>query len=302
MKKRLLTMLLAAVMTVSIAGCSNSGSSSDSSSSELTGWGDDGYTKEVKIDNVTLCLPEDAVESNGDNSSDNLTWYKTSFGKIALRKGDFYTGDWHSDLTAIVFADGAKSKEKILIGDEKALMYVEDFKSQPAYWLNFNSSEHCINIIILSNTSEENAKEEYEKFLKHISIDSSVPTVTTTTTETTPSARDEFNKKYGNLPTWKDVKYDPMSYIGKKFTITDATYELDDYYNYNYRDTEAKYFVFSADTTGSYSDRWYVYADRKEFDWLFKQLKERNLKGNIVVKAQFKDGTKNGLVTLVDTE
>jgi hypothetical protein len=296
MKKRLLSMLLAAVMTVSFVGCSGSGTSSDSSSSG------DNYTKEVKIDNVTLYLPEDAVESNEDNSSDNLTWYKTSFGKISLLKTDLYTGDWHSDLTANVFADGAKSKEKILIGDEKALMYVEDFKSQPAYWLNFNSSEHCINIIILSNTSEENAKEEYEKFLKHISIDSSVPTVTTTTTETTPSARDEFNKKYGNLPTWKDVKYDPMSYIGKKFTITDATYELDDYYNYNYRDTEAKYFVFSAETTGSYSDRWYVYADRKEFDWLFKQLKERNLKGNIVVKAQFKDGTKNGLVTLVDTE
>ena len=296
MKKRLLSMLLAAVMTVSIAGCSESRSSSESSE---TG---DGYTQEIKIDNVTLCLPEDAVESNGDNSSDNLTWYKTSFGKISLLKTDLYTGDWHSDLTANVFADGAKSKEKILIGDEKALMYVEDFKSQPAYWLNFNSSEHCINIIILSNTSEENAKEEYEKFLKHISIDSSVPTVTTTTTETTPSARDEFNKKYGDLPTWKDVKYDPMSYIGKKFTITDATYELDDYYNYNYRDTEAKYFVFSAEPTGSYSDRWYVYADRKEFDWLFKQLKERNLKGNIVVKAQFKEATKHGMATLVDTE
>ena len=302
MKKRLLTMLLAAVMTVSIAGCSNSGSSSDSSSSELTGWGDDNYTKEVKIDNVTLYLPDDAVESNEDNSNDDLTWYKTSFGKIRIAKGVILTDNWHSDTTIASWSEEAKSMEKIMIGDEKALICVLDFNSTPSYMVNFNSNEHRIGIVISSDKSEENAKEEYEKFIKHISIDSSAPKATTTTTETTPSARDEFNKKYGDLPTWKDVKYDPMSYIGKKFTITDATYELDDYYNYNYRDTEAKYFVFSAEPTGSYSDRWYVYADRKEFDWLFKQLKERNLKGNIVVKAQFKDGTKNGLVTLVDTE
>ncbi len=306
MKKRLLSLLLAAVMTVSIAGCSNSGSSSDSSSLELTGWGDDNYTKEVKIDNVTLYLPEDAVET--DESTDNKKLYDTSFGNIYLNSSTSAMDDWHS--TDIIehwknSSISAKNFKQIMIGNEKALSFECESgdENKPSISLSFNTcSAHSLSILIICNDSIQRANEEYEKLLKHISIDNSMPTQTTTTTATTPSANDEFNKKYGNLPTWKDVKYDPMSYIGKKFTITDATYELDDYYNYNYRDTEAKHFVFSAETTGSYSDRWYVYADRKEFDWLFKQLKERNLKGNIVVKAQFKDGTKNGLVTLVDTE
>ena len=267
---------------------------------------DDNYTKELKIDNVTICLPEDATVSDENSStSDKLTWYKTSFGKISVRQADVFTDDWHSEITVSFWTIDAKKTEKIMIGNEKALMYVRDYNSKPAYWLNFNSSKHCINIIVVSDTSEENAKEEYEEFLKHISIDSSAPkaTTTTTTTVTTPSAKDEFNEKYGKLPTWKDVKYDPLSYIGKNFTITDATYEIDDYYNYEYRDTEGKYFVFSATPPGTYiSDRLYIYADRTKFDWLFQALKEKRLKGSIVVKAEFKNATKRGMATLVDTQ
>ena len=276
MKKRLLTMLLAAVMTVSIAGCSNSGSSSDSSSSELTGWGDDGYTKEVKIDNVTLCIPEDATETN--DSTDDNKWYDTSFGMINLNSSQSSMDDWHSTDIIEYWKSStrtAKNFKQIMIGNEKALSFECESgdENKPSISLSFNTcGAHSLSILIICNDSIQRANEEYEKLLKHISIDSSMPTQTTTTTATTPSANDEFNKKYGDLPTWKDVKYDPMSYIGKKFTITDATYELDDYYNYNYRDTEAKYFVFSAETTGSYSDRWYVYADRQWDDKILKEI------------------------------
>lgn len=297
MKKKLLSLLLAAVMTVSIAGCSESRSSSESSE---TG---DGYTKEIKIDNVTLCIPQDSVETDHNNeSNDRITLYKTSFGKISVRRADLFTEDWHDNILISLWAGSAKRTEKLMIGNEKALMYVADYNSIPAYWLNFNSSGHCINIIISSDESEEKAKQEYEKFLSHISIDPSAPKGTTTTTTTT-SPKDDFNEKYGSLPTWKDVKYDPISYIGKNFIITDATYEIDDYYNYDYRGTEEKYFVFSAQPPGAYiSDRLYIYADRTKFDWLFKKLKEGRLKGNIVVKAEFKDSTKQGMATLVDTE
>lgn len=305
MKKKILAIILAAAMTISVAGCSESGSSpGNSDTAESTS--ENSYTKEITIDNVTLYLPEDATVSDENSSTgDNLTWYKTSFGKISVRKADVFTDDWHNEITTSFWSAGAKKTEKIMIGDEKALMYVEDYNSKPAYWLNFNSSKHCINIIVVSDTSEENAKEEYEEFLKHISIDSSAPkaTTTTTTTVSTPSAKDEFNEKYGKLPTWKDVKYDPLSYIGKNFTITDATYEIDDYYNYEYRDTEGKYFVFSATPPGTYiSDRLYIYADRTKFDWLFQALKEKRLKGSIVVKAEFKNATKRGMATLVDTQ
>ena len=88
MKKRLLSILLAAVMTVSIAGCSESRSSSESSE---TG---DGYTKEVKFDNVTIYLPEDATES--DDSTADCKWYDTSFGKIGIDISMSAKNDWHA--------------------------------------------------------------------------------------------------------------------------------------------------------------------------------------------------------------
>ena len=146
----------------------------------------------------------------------------------------------------------------------------------------------------ITTFSIDNARAQYNEFIKHVTINNKT---------TTPSAKDAFNEKYGKLPTWKDVKYDPISYIGKNFIITDATYEIDDYYNYDYRGTEEKYFVFSAQPPGAYiSDRLYIYADRTKFDWLFQALKEKRLKGSIVVKAEFKDSTKQGMATLVDTE
>ena len=306
MKKRFLSILLAAVMTVSIAGCSESRSSSESSE---TG---DGYTKEIKIDNVTLCIPEDATETN--DSTDDNKWYDTSFGMINLNSSQSSMDDWHSTDIIEYWKSStrtAKNFKQIMIGNEKALSFECESgeEKQPSVCLVFNTSgAHSLAILIRCKESIERANEEYEKLLKHVSIDSSMPTQTTTTTTTastttTPSAKDAFNEKYGNLPTWKDVKYDPIAYIGKKFTITDATYAIDDYYNFDYSGTEGKYFVFSAEPPGAYiSDRWYIYADRSKFDWLFKQLKEGRLRGNIVVKAEYKEATKHGMATLVDTE
>ena len=306
MKKRLLSILLAAVMTVSIAGCSESRSSSESSE---TG---DGYTKEVKFDNVTIYLPEDATET--DDSTADCKWYDTSFGKIGIDISMSAKNDWHAVDIIESWKKNTKTTKnfkQIMIDNEKALSFECESgdEKQPSVCIGFNTSgAHSLTILIRCKESMERANEEYEKLLKHITIDSSQPTQTTTTTTTastttTPSAKDAFNEKYGKLPTWKDVKYDPISYIGKNFIITDATYEIDDYYNFDYRDTEGKYFVFSAEPPGAYiSDRLYIYADRTKFDWLFKKLKEGRLKGNIVVKAEYKDSTKQGMATLVDTE
>lgn len=115
------------------------------------------------------------------------------------------------------------------------------------------------------------------------------------------SARDAFFRKYPNIPSYKDVKYDPYSYLRKNFIITGSA-ELDDYYNYEYYDLEQTYFCIAIEpVNGSYSDRWYIYAKRKDFPELFQALK--NGKGasiTLICQGQFTDATKNSLATLID--
>ena len=44
-----------------------------------------------------------------------------------------------------------------------------------------------------------------------------------------------FTDTYGELATYKDVKYDTYTYLGRRFLLT-GTAELSDYFNYDYRD------------------------------------------------------------------
>ena len=111
-----------------------------------------------------------------------------------------------------------------------------------------------------------------------------------------------IQRKYNNLPTWKDVKYDPPAkHIGKNFIINNAAFILDDYYGYDYSDTEDKYFcIYTSPEEGIY---WHIYADRTQFDWLLTALKKRDyLEGNIIVKAEYPESTKEGYVALVNLE
>lgn len=114
-----------------------------------------------------------------------------------------------------------------------------------------------------------------------------------------------YTEKYGKLATYKDVKYDPLSYLNKYFTVS-GTVELDDYYNYDYRDLESVYFcICITPTGGGYTDRWYIYCDRGKYKNLLESLKnnekfEITTKLTIVCKSGYPDSLKEEMANLVD--
>lgn len=110
-----------------------------------------------------------------------------------------------------------------------------------------------------------------------------------------------FLAQYPDAATHKDVRYDPYGYLGELFQVT-GTIGLDDYYNFDYWDMEWSLFCICMEPNGgSYSDRWYVYANRNTFQSLFETLKQGS-KSNVILicKCEFPNSTKNGLVKLVD--
>ena len=112
--------------------------------------------------------------------------------------------------------------------------------------------------------------------------------------------KEYINLKYPNAPTNKDVQFDKYGNIGKSFMIS-GTAELDDYYNWGYRDFEAAYFCIQiTPTDGSYSDRWYIYASRNEFSELFDKLKNGSKKVNLVARLTYPDTGINNMATLVE--
>ena len=252
------------------------------------------YTKKETIDNITFYVPDNSTKNDKGDT------YNYIEGLNMLKILQFDYKDTLSDDFRKLVEEDAKKDNITIVSCRKTdlgLLVGSEIKSDnlTGYFqvLYVTSNKHVVGFGLCSYKSMNDAVVMYKEFVKHIKIDKSQK----------PSAKDAFNDNYGKLPTWKDVKYDPIAYIGKKFTITDATYAIDDYYNFDYMDTEGKYFVFSAEPPGAYiSDRWYIYADRSKFDWLFKQLKEGRLRGNIVVKAEYKEATKHGMATLVDTE
>lgn len=119
--------------------------------------------------------------------------------------------------------------------------------------------------------------------------------------EVSANRKAAFLAQYPSAATHKDVRYDPYGYLGKLFQVT-GTIALDDYYNFDYRDMEWGLFCICMEPNGgSYSDTWYVYADRNTFQSLFETLKQGS-KSNVILicKSEFPNSTKNGLVKLVD--
>lgn len=109
-----------------------------------------------------------------------------------------------------------------------------------------------------------------------------------------------FTEKYGIRATYSDVKYDPISYLGDCFLLT-GTAKLDDYYNYDYRNSESYLFCICVTPLGgSYSDRWYIYAYRNSFDELFEELKKGPMNIAMVCRGYYLDSIKNEMADLVD--
>lgn len=113
--------------------------------------------------------------------------------------------------------------------------------------------------------------------------------------------KEVFLGQYTNLVTAKDVKYDVYNNIGKAFAL-EGSAELDDYFNYEYRDLDSIYFCIKITPRGgSYGDEWYVYANRVQFSSLLETLMDRDLDDvTVVCRAPYTNASKNGMATLVD--
>ncbi len=112
--------------------------------------------------------------------------------------------------------------------------------------------------------------------------------------------RIRFDKKYSDLPTAREVQYDKYGHIFKKFVITGMA-ELDDYYNWNYENYEFGYFCINIRPTGgSYSDSWYIYAEREKFKELYESLQSGSKNVTLVAELIYVDTGSNNMATLVD--
>lgn len=110
-----------------------------------------------------------------------------------------------------------------------------------------------------------------------------------------------FTSKYGDLPTYKDVKYDPASYLTKNFLLSGSA-ELDDYYNYDYRDLEFLYFcVCVTPHGGGFTDSWYIYCRRDKYENLLEKLKKGPISSiNMVCCGSYYNSLPNEMANLVD--
>ena len=110
-----------------------------------------------------------------------------------------------------------------------------------------------------------------------------------------------FQEEHGELVTYKDVKYDPSSHFNSYFLLTGSA-ELDDYYNYDYRDLESMYFcVCVTPTGGGFSDRWYIYCSRSEYDELFEELKKGSISNICMIcRGMYYDSLPHEMANLFD--
>lgn len=109
-----------------------------------------------------------------------------------------------------------------------------------------------------------------------------------------------FNKKYPDLPSAREVQYDKYGHIFDKFIIIGYA-ELDDYYNWGYENCEYAYFCIQiTPSAGSFSDRWYVYAERNKFADLYSSLQSGSKNVTLVAQMIFVDTGSNNMATLVD--
>ncbi len=111
-----------------------------------------------------------------------------------------------------------------------------------------------------------------------------------------------FLANYPDLVTAKDVRYDIYANLGKNFAL-EGTVKLDDYFNYEYRDLDSIYFCMHVTPAGgsAYTDQWYIYANRSEFEVLKNVLMEKTLSDvTLICRASYTNAGKNRMATLVD--
>ncbi len=303
-------------MTFSIAACSESTNNETdlsedvSSTSEITTENTesienkdvDAFNKKETICDVEYYVPDYANEIKTSHKSEYRSW-RTTLMSLSAREIKSTNISVHNDdyINQNKNVYKWKNINKINI-DECTALYFESYESDrkdsniSTASIQINAPDGIVEFNITTVFSLDNTRAQYNEFIKHVTIKGNENDKTTI-----PSSKEVFNEKYGSLPSWEEVLYEP-DYIGKMFIIKNASCDSTDfdYYNYEYRDTKDKYFVFSAGTSAS--DMWFIYADRNEFAWLLNKQKQGKLKGNIVVKAEFEEAPKHSMVTLVDID
>ena len=105
---------------------------------------------------------------------------------------------------------------------------------------------------------------------------------------------------YPNILSNKDVQFDKYGTLGQIFMI-EGTAQLDDYYNWGYRDFEASHFCINIRPVGgSYSDEWTIYASRSNFRELYNALMNSSQHIYLIAKTEFADIRNDNMATLVD--
>ncbi|GGG81983.1 hypothetical protein [Paenibacillus radicis (ex Gao et al. 2016)] len=81
----------------------------------------------------------------------------------------------------------------------------------------------------------------------------------------------------------KTVQFNMANNLDKSFAIS-GVLELDDYYNYGFKKEETHFSTYLIPDDGTYSDGWYLYFSRKDFEELFNDL--LNGEKHVLVEAK----------------
>ena len=156
MKKRLLSILLAAVMTVSIAGCNGK-------------YKADNYTEEHSLFNVTYYIPKTYNEV--ERTSNGLK-YTTEWGKISLITENSKSWDDKRVIDEMKKKSTRKNFDSIRVDDQPALYYEYEDDGEKGVIVHFNTNRSGCALDIQSNESIEQARVQYKEFISKVKIDS----------------------------------------------------------------------------------------------------------------------------------
>lgn len=188
--KRILSVIISLVVSICLlSGCNSETKNKESSSSiSVKNASENEYTKKITVENVTFYVPADSVEEQELFDDYKITRYLCDWGYILLHqnsKETFFDDDYAAFMLGLSIDKGKEAK--IVTIDDKKVCYAETNYDDPAHDCK-QSIDLYINskvaLKVFSNESLAVAKEHYEEFVKHITIEEEQEPVNTTTTMT----------------------------------------------------------------------------------------------------------------------
>lgn len=228
----------------------------------------------------------------------------------------YVNGVWESDYEVYLITDGTV----VRYSDAFFNIFWSEFSQNTEYDINNLSSEEFY-IEYLSRVKPINIEYDYSNSkIKYNGVDyltflddgtaiKDKETVFYKSSKTNSYIADKvkefyneevFQQKYSDLPSAREVQYNKYGHFGDKFTITGIA-ELDNYYNWGYENYEYGFFCINIRPTGgTYSDEWYVYANRNTFTDLYSSLQSGSKSVTLVAELIYVDTGSDNMATLVD--